>query len=201
MNDQIEWRDIEGYEGRYQISNAGQVKRLERFRPSKIRHSASTLLREKVLSLSSNPQGYNIVALWDGHGYKQPKVARLVAKAFIPNPTNKPTVNHIDGNKLNDRVGNLEWNTYHENAMHKCRVLYRMSGLDHYRCTMTREQILQILKLQDEGLRPVQVSRLLKIGWRKISLVMRRKTFRQITAGYDAIRIHHDNQHRSLKFG
>ena len=99
-----EWKDIAGYEGLYQISNFGHVKSL---------HSNG-----RVLKLHEDKGGYLTVCLFWKCKYKCCKVHRLVASAFIANPENKPTVNHIDGNKKNNRVDNLEWATHKENIVH-----------------------------------------------------------------------------------
>lgn len=95
------WKDIKGYEGKYQISDSGNVK---------------SLITHKYLKLVDN-KGYKRVFL--SNPYRRwYLVHRLVAEAFIPNPENKPTVNHIDGNKQNNCVDNLEWATYSENNIH-----------------------------------------------------------------------------------
>jgi hypothetical protein len=97
------WKDIDGFEGIYQISNYGRVMNVK----------TKTL---KIFAKHSN--GYLCV-----HLYKQGKcsaklVHRVVALHFIENNENKPVVNHIDGNKHNNHVDNLEWNTHLENAKH-----------------------------------------------------------------------------------
>ena len=101
------WKDIKGFEGKYQISNLGRVKSLQRNgRPERI-------LRLNLI------KGYAYTTLSNGsRGKKKLKVHRLVAEAFIPNPHNKPEVNHIDGNKRNCKVENLEWVTHQENCKH-----------------------------------------------------------------------------------
>ena len=101
------WKDIKGFEGKYQISNLGRVKSLQRNgRPERI-------LRLNLI------KGYAYTTLSNGsRGKKKLKVHRLVAEAFIPNPHNKPEVNHIDGDKRNCKVENLEWVTHQENCKH-----------------------------------------------------------------------------------
>ena len=97
-----EWKDIEGYEGIYQVSNLGRVKSLrDNFhRP-----------REKILNPVNDKLGYNIVCLHKDGKHKNYKIHRLVAIHFIENPNNYPQVNHKDENKTNNTVDNLEWCT------------------------------------------------------------------------------------------
>ena len=90
----------------------------------------------KRLSTYVNQGGYEMAPLYDAihKKAKHKSVHRLVANAFIENPELKPTVNHIDGNKLNNSVSNLEWNTYSENVKHAYRLGLNFSGLnDEYR--------------------------------------------------------------------
>ena len=90
------WKDIENYEGLYQISNKGHVKSL---------YKGS----ERILKLWDNGRGYLRVQLTKENTSKHIRVHRLVARAFIPNPYNLPEINHIDENKKNNSVENLEW--------------------------------------------------------------------------------------------
>lgn len=102
------WKDVVGYEGMYQVSNKGRVKRFSINNSSEIR----------LISLMINVGGYNKMTICKNGSTKNALIHRLVAIAFIPNPENKLTVNHIDGNKLNNSVSNLEWATYLENNVH-----------------------------------------------------------------------------------
>lgn len=118
----IEWKAIKGYEGLYEVSNMGDVKSINRTIVD--RNGKSKKLRGKELFFTiSKIDKYGhlpraSVQLWKNNTVVLKHVHRIVAEAFIPNPENKPTVNHIDGNPLNNCVDNLEWTTYTENQIH-----------------------------------------------------------------------------------
>lgn len=95
------WKDITGYEGLYQISSEGRVKSLNYNRTGK----------EKILKAILDKYGYCFVILCKNNKIKKYSIHRLVAQAFIPNPDNLPQVNHINENKTDNRVENLEWCT------------------------------------------------------------------------------------------
>lgn len=101
------WKDAVGYEGRYQVSNYGNVKSL---------NYRSSTNKAQIMKTRITKSGYVTVML--GKERNQPSVHVLVAKAFIPNPDNLPCVNHIDGNKTNNCVTNLEWVSQSENRIH-----------------------------------------------------------------------------------
>lgn len=106
------WKDIEGYENIYQVSNLGNVKRLN---TTTIRVDGKKYKRPtKILKPFKSQKGYLLVDL----GKKTYSVHRLVAIAFIPNPNDLPQVNHKDGDKTNNKVDNLEWCTNKENQQH-----------------------------------------------------------------------------------
>ena len=111
-----EWRDIEGFEGYYQVSNLGRVKSLSRITKSKPGYYRFTYKRILKSYVSTN--GYKMVSLRKESKTHYRTVHRLVTKAFIPNPENKGDVNHIDANRLNNKVENLEWATRSENIKH-----------------------------------------------------------------------------------
>ena len=108
------WQPVVGYEGLYEVSAIGQVKSLDR--TVKGRWGKMTL-RGKVMKLQVNKYGYLCVGLRDGKKQKLCTVHRLVAKAFLMGDDSL-TVNHIDGNKTNNSVYNLEWVTAKENSSH-----------------------------------------------------------------------------------
>lgn len=112
-----EWKDIQGYEGLYQVSNLGRVKSLERI--TKI-PNAKRIEKEKIRKLGTR-NGYFVINLMKNNKRKSFQVHRLVAEAFIDNPQDKPFVNHIDYNKKNNNVYNLEWCTQKENVHHSIK--------------------------------------------------------------------------------
>lgn len=110
------WKDVKGYEGKYQVSNLGRVKSLARYR--KNNGNSQTFQEEKILKQSINRNGYCIVELSLDAKRKRHSVHRLVAIAFINNDEGKEQVNHIDENKQNNHIDNLEWCTCKENMNH-----------------------------------------------------------------------------------
>lgn len=121
------WKDIKGYEGLYWVSNFGNVKS-----------------RKKVLKSSPNHYGYRCVGLYSNDKTKGKRVHRLVAQAFIPNPENKPQVNHINEIKTDNRVENLNWMTTKENINHGTATKRRSN-------TQKRTQGTPIIQIDLEG--------------------------------------------------
>lgn len=100
-----EWKDIQGYEGRYQVSTHGRVRSLRFTKP-------------RIMKSPCNKRGYPHLELNYNMQKKTHCIHSLVAKAFISNPDNKPCVNHINGIKTDNSLGNLEWCTPIENNQH-----------------------------------------------------------------------------------
>lgn len=106
------WKDIPGFEGVYQISNHGRLKSFKELREG------------RVLSNVNRKGGYFSIVLGRNNKIERcTRIHRLVAETFLDNPNNLPEVNHIDGNKQNNRVENLEWVTRKQNAEHAMKTV------------------------------------------------------------------------------
>lgn len=132
------WRDIEDLDGVYEVSNLGRIR------------------NKKTKNIKS--------FVYDGHYYKFGydytvnkkrrkgwyRVHKAVAKAFIPNPEDKPTINHIDGDRKNNKADNLEWATHKEQSVHARDALKINCGENHYSAKYTNEQVREMRRLYEE---------------------------------------------------
>lgn len=139
------WKDIVGYEGLYQVSNMGRVKSL----------NYNHTLEERILkNIKSNGYYYRVMLYKNKKG-KSIRIHRLVGNAFIKNPDNKPCINHIDGNKSNNRVDNLEWCTYKENTEHAfitgMMVNRDTKGIKNCKSKLNNVQVLEIREKYSTG--------------------------------------------------
>lgn len=108
------WKPIPNFEGLYDVSNFGRVKSLPR---------NGTISKSRILKPLKKKSGYLDIVLQKNGKRTYKHIHQIVALTFIPNPLDKPQVNHKDGNKYNNHVNNLEWNTASENLNHKYRIL------------------------------------------------------------------------------
>lgn len=151
------WKDVKGYEGIYQISSYGRLKKLVKWNTGKRIYQPC----ERLLSPTSNGNGYMIYGLRKDKQRKNHYIHRMVAEAFIDNPNNLPEVNHIDFDRSNNNVSNLEWCTKLQNIMYsRCNMCTphhtAPTGLagERYICyRKSRNEYRVIIKLKEYGTR------------------------------------------------
>jgi hypothetical protein len=122
------FKDIEGYEGLYQVSNYGNIKSLGNGNANNPNWN-----KERILKYSKNTNKYCSIVLSKNGVSKTKTIHRLVAKAFLLNPQNKSQINHIDCNKENNTISNLEWCTSSENNFHRYAngLHFQLKGKDN----------------------------------------------------------------------
>lgn len=145
-------KDIEGFEGRYAITEDGRVWSHEK-KWTVGEHNKNTIQTQKPrwLKLRKNRYGYLTVTLrQDGLVY-YPTVHKLVAEAFITNPNNYPCINHKDSDRTNNLVQNLEWCTYKQNGEHMVSVGHSLRGTKNAFSKLTNEKVLDIKSRINNG--------------------------------------------------
>ena len=161
------WRWVPGYEGRYAVSDCGDVLSAP--------HGSidGCILKRRV---SNN--GYLSVSLFYDGTYRNELVHRLVAKAFIPNPDGKPQVNHINGDRQDNRVENLEWATASENIKHKYEVLgYEPDHMPSKLRKFTDEQVRAIRK---DSRKASLVAQEYGVSRQTIADIRKKKTYKEV---------------------
>lgn len=144
------WREIPNTDGYYEVSNLGRVRSWRNNRFGRMENP-------RIMKLGNHNGGrsgyYKITMSFKGKGVKQSLVHRLVAQAFIPNPENKPEVNHLDGNGRNNHVSNLEWCTRSENAQHmQDNLKQEKVGSERYWTSKVNElDVLDMRALYNQG--------------------------------------------------
>lgn len=166
-----EWKDIIGYEGLYRISNLGRVVSLN-FNGTNTR---------RIMKSRIGIVGYVIINFHKDLKRKTKTIHRLLALHFIPNPENKLEVNHIDGDKGNCRLKNLEWCTRSENKIHAFRL-----GLENSRkgslsnlSKLKEKEVLEIRKIGNSMFQK-DIAKIYNISSASIGMIINRKTWTHI---------------------
>jgi len=178
------WANIPGYEGYYVISNLGCVKSLDRTIEKK--NGAKVFLAGKTVSISVHKHGHHVVRLWKNNETKLFNLYRILAIVFISNPENKKEVNHIDGNRMNYNLDNLEWVTPSENMKHafknglsKCNF---EKGFKHRFCKIDEEMLKSIFERRKEGKKLKQIAGEFGLNLQYVSRILKGLTYGKVFA-------------------
>lgn len=134
MENLEEFVPINGYECIYEINRKGVIKRISRL---VIKNVGSGFCKDKFMRERIGPDGYYYLRLCKNRKQNRQRIHRMIAITFIPNPQNKPCVNHINGIKTDNRVENLEWCTISENAIHSYKTGLNKQRQRSVTCTKT----------------------------------------------------------------
>ena len=164
------WKDILGYEGLYQVSNSGKVKSLSFNRTNKSRILKNAITR-----------GYVHITLFFKNKRKVTRIHRLVGTHFVPNPENKPEINHKDGDKTNNNDWNLEWVTSYENSIHAIHTgLSSTFGENVHTSKLKSTDIPIIFMRYNQGHRVVDIAKDYNISDTSIRDIIKRRKWKHI---------------------
>jgi hypothetical protein len=170
------WKNIDGYTGLYMISNKGRVISLSKYSQNK--KSPDKLL--KIQALKNYPQ-VNLYKNKKGRSYR---IHRLVAEAFIPKSENKTDVNHINGDKTDNRVENLEWCTKKQNSQHAIDTgllvppIFR--GEENSNSKLKNETVMDLRALYKSGMRVVDIAKKYNLKLPTVEGIVYNKTWKHL---------------------
>lgn len=169
-------KDIKGFEGKYAATKNGRIW-------SHRKLSGRAFKNGHFMAIAKNRKGYSYVQL--PHRTKFGKrslylVHRLVGQAFIPNPENKPQINHKNGIKTDNRLKNLEWNTHKQNMAHAVKNGLSTRGTRNGRTKLTEKQVLQIRKEYSKGKTQAELSKKYKVVKSNIKFIISRQHWKHI---------------------
>ena len=178
-----EWKQIEGYEGMYEVSNLGNIRSLDRIVTATNKNGTfNRVLKGRILRNSKTTKGYPQIAFSKNGKLKSVEIHRLVAKAFIPNPDNLIVVNHIDGNIKNNNVTNLEWCTHSYNSKHAYMIGTKkpIRGEENVQSVLTDKEVIEIRRLNASGYSQRKLGKMFNVCHSTIRKIILRKKWKHI---------------------
>lgn len=180
------WKPMPDYPDHYEISNTGLVRSKAVFIPHDgnwDKTQKGYIKKRKLHSSRLNRYGYRVVKLCKYGKCRTLTVHRLVAKSFIPNPNNHTQVNHIDGNKDNNNVNNLEWVSMSENILHAYRMglidKEKISCENQQRADLKKGNVVEIIKLLNDNTK-IEIAMKYGVGRSTIGDSNKGKTWKDI---------------------
>ena len=174
------WKEISGYNGNYLISDQGNIKSIARIIYRK--DGTSYRVTERILKHHIGDKGYHQVNLVCNGKNKYPLVHRLVAETFIENPQNKDQVNHIDGNKNNNTVSNLEWVSCSENILHAYRTQLKFPNRATKLSNDQVEYIRKNYRFRDKENNTKTIAKRLGVSAETVARVIRGTTYSYVNS-------------------
>lgn len=176
------WKDIPGFEGEYEVSNCGRVK--TKSRPLRYVHAVTReehvrISEERLLLIYINGANYKFVQLYKNKKSKNYTIHSLVAMTFLEKKEGDECVNHIDGNKHNNRVDNLEWCTNAYNHEHATRTGLKPSGSRMANAVLNEKAVLAIRSMIEDGISHTKISKWFDVSRATISLIHEGKTWKR----------------------
>lgn len=174
------FKDILGYEGLYQVSNMGRVKGCERV--ILMKNGTLRYIEEKIITPKKRPRGYAFVALSKNATKKIHSVHQLVAKTFIKNPKKHKDINHINGNKVDNRVVNLEWVSQYENMQHAIKTgLVNNNGSNCKTSKLKEQDVILIREYSEKGKKLKEISDMFGVTIANISYIIKRQSWKHVS--------------------
>ena len=180
MKDNDIWKPVKGYEGIYEVNKNSTVRSIDHLVVCKNR--GRRIQKGRVLKTRISLKGYVQVSLSKNTVRFNTGVHRVAAIAFIPNPKNLPQVNHIDGNKQNNRIENLEWctNSYNQNHAVKNKLINPNYGEKHHQAKLQNFEVQIARNLHYSGATNIKLAKYYNISATAMSKILRKITYTNI---------------------